>query len=321
MRQVLLPNGRVTTELGFGCAFSDSTREPDALRLLDAAYDAGIRHFDVAPFYLDGRAEVYLGKFLKRHKDVTVATKYGLVPPSQRAVHVRLARAVLGPALRTIRKSEAGSEDKSFYTGATGKARFTGNDARRSFERSLRLLGLEAVDMYLMHSPVQADLEGKGLLDFLERQAVERRIGATGYAGSAEDAATLYRSYTPFCKVVQFNWSAFSPDISFDDALAIHFWVFTASLQKLHRIFAENRDVCREWSEYSNIDLSDFRNLTAVLLKTSLVNNPAGITLFISSNPANIANNVRIAEDNQLVECAIRFREMARSRSLPNFRY
>ena len=39
-----------------------------SLRLLEAAYDAGIRHFDVAPMYGYGEAESCLGEFRARHQ-------------------------------------------------------------------------------------------------------------------------------------------------------------------------------------------------------------------------------------------------------------
>ena len=53
----------------------------ESLRLLEAAFDAGIRHFDVAPMYGYGEAEGCLGEFLQRHRaDVTVTTKYGIPP-------------------------------------------------------------------------------------------------------------------------------------------------------------------------------------------------------------------------------------------------
>src|SRR5215471_17656300 len=103
--QLILPTGRRTTRLGFGCAFSRSVSKSDAARCLDAAFDAGIRHFDVAPSYADGAAEGYLGNFLKRHNArMTVTTKYGILAPVMRPFYVKVARIVLGPILRAVRR-------------------------------------------------------------------------------------------------------------------------------------------------------------------------------------------------------------------------
>ena len=61
--------GVVTSAVGFGCA--GLFRIPQRSRrreVLEAAYDVGIRHFDVAPMYGLGLAEAELGSFLKRRR-------------------------------------------------------------------------------------------------------------------------------------------------------------------------------------------------------------------------------------------------------------
>src|SRR5437016_2448623 len=72
-----------TSVLGYGTAhFGLSLGETDRQRLLAAALDAGIAHFDTAPLYGDGTAEESLGRFLaKRRDEVSVTTKVGLLPP------------------------------------------------------------------------------------------------------------------------------------------------------------------------------------------------------------------------------------------------
>jgi D-threo-aldose 1-dehydrogenase len=57
-----------------------SVSDEDAQKLLTAAWDAGIRYFDTAPFYGSGRAEERLGRFLSHRGDaVIVSTKVGRV--------------------------------------------------------------------------------------------------------------------------------------------------------------------------------------------------------------------------------------------------
>src|SRR5690349_10156669 len=71
-----------TTRLGFGCG--SLFRIPSRARrvqLLGAAYEAGIRHFDVAPMYGLGRAEAELGAFARaRRSELTITTKFGIDP-------------------------------------------------------------------------------------------------------------------------------------------------------------------------------------------------------------------------------------------------
>lgn len=56
--------------------------EEVSLKILQSAYDSGVRHFDTAPSYGDGHAEAILEKFLKScsaPSNVTVTSKYGIV--------------------------------------------------------------------------------------------------------------------------------------------------------------------------------------------------------------------------------------------------
>src|ERR1700722_15245385 len=92
-------SGIRATPLGFGCATLFRASDPaQRARLLHAAYDAGIRHFDVAPMYGLGRAEPELGSFTRaRRSEVTIATKFGIRPT--------LAARVLAHAQRPIRRT------------------------------------------------------------------------------------------------------------------------------------------------------------------------------------------------------------------------
>ncbi|WP_433964054.1 aldo/keto reductase [Tunturiibacter gelidiferens] len=78
--------GRTTTRLGFGCSsLMGAMGRRASLAILESAYDAGIRHFDVAPMYGYGEAEGCLGEFLQRHRhQITVTTKYGIPPQKNR---------------------------------------------------------------------------------------------------------------------------------------------------------------------------------------------------------------------------------------------
>ncbi|HKO19656.1 MAG TPA: aldo/keto reductase, partial [Acidobacteriaceae bacterium] len=85
--------GRTTTQLGYGCSsLMGAMGRAESLAILEAAFDAGIRHFDVAPMYGYGQAESVFGEFLVGHRgEVTVTTKYG-IPPAKRQGLVSLAR-------------------------------------------------------------------------------------------------------------------------------------------------------------------------------------------------------------------------------------
>ncbi|MEZ5662147.1 MAG: aldo/keto reductase [Burkholderiaceae bacterium] len=83
--------------IGLGCmnichAYGAPASEADAARLLLAALDAGVTHFDTAALYGFGVSETLVGKYLSRHRDrFTLASKCGMTGvPNAEGVKVRV---------------------------------------------------------------------------------------------------------------------------------------------------------------------------------------------------------------------------------------
>src|SRR4051812_24831385 len=97
-----LPHGLFPTSgTGVGCGHVTAgwSRDRDA-RIIHAAYEAGARHFDLAPSYGLGTAEDVLGHALKGRRDrVTIASKVGL-PRAERSRPLLVARALAAPFRR-----------------------------------------------------------------------------------------------------------------------------------------------------------------------------------------------------------------------------
>jgi D-threo-aldose 1-dehydrogenase len=311
--EVILPTGCRTTRLGFGCAFPGSVNKNDAARYLDAAFDAGIRHFDVAPSYADGAAEGYLGNVLKRYNGrVTVTTKYGILPPVMRPAHIRVALKVLGPALRTLRRVPAVASGLSRSASAmkvSSKAAFSVAQAKLSLARSLAELQLDMVDMFLMHAPGVSDLSDD-LLEFLKDCVASKRVSAFGIGGDASRALDLYQKRRPFCDVMQFDWTVFSPKSDYPGSFRIHYWVFSRQLRDVHQALMDRPDIRKRWSAETDLNLADIGTLADVMLKGALTRHPDGIVLFTSSKPDNIVRNVSIAENTRFEKNALRFCEL-----------
>ncbi|WP_211461636.1 aldo/keto reductase [Collimonas silvisoli] len=69
-------------EIGLGCwqlggGWGNSWDNDIAQKILESAYRAGVRFIDTADVYGEGASELSVGEFLRRHDDVTVATKLG----------------------------------------------------------------------------------------------------------------------------------------------------------------------------------------------------------------------------------------------------
>ncbi len=73
------------SELSFGVSslgnLYRAVSDEEAVDVLDAVWNAGIRYMDVAPYYGFGLAETRLGQYLqgKRHEDFVVSTKVGRI--------------------------------------------------------------------------------------------------------------------------------------------------------------------------------------------------------------------------------------------------
>ncbi|GII55810.1 oxidoreductase [Planotetraspora thailandica] len=157
------------TPYGFGSApignLFAALSDEEAHAAVDAAWDAGIRYFDTAPHYGLGLSERRLGAALRDRprEEYVVSTKVGrLLVPS----------------------SDGGRDDQGFDVPATHKRvwDFSRDGVRRSLEESLERLGVDSVDIALIHDPdthyKEALSEAYPALAELRAEGVVKAIGA-----------------------------------------------------------------------------------------------------------------------------------------------
>ncbi|MER7482551.1 aldo/keto reductase [Streptomyces sp. NPDC126510] len=159
------------TELSFGAAGIGNLFRPiadeAACAAVDAAWDAGIRTFDTAPHYGLGLSERRLGAALRdRPRDTyTVSTKVG---------------RLLEPNPQGGRGDDLAN---GFAVSDTHRRvwDFSADGVLRSLEASLQRLGLDRVDVALLHDPDDhADQALREAYPALERLRDEGVIGAIG---------------------------------------------------------------------------------------------------------------------------------------------
>jgi D-threo-aldose 1-dehydrogenase len=298
----LADTNRHTTRLGFGCgSIMGATGRRDSLKLLETAYDAGIRHFDVAPRYGYGEAESCLGDFLEHHRrQITVTTKYGIAPPKKTAI-VKLGRSIAGPILKQLPSLKPRlAKAANAATRNPERPSFTAAQAKASLDRSLTALRTDHIDLWLLHEATASDLQDDTLLSLLEAEVQKGTIGAFGIGSSADKIPALLASHPAYCHTLQYEWSVLDAPILPSAPFRIHHGALTGNFRGLHAALIKNQPLCQRWSASTNTDLSNAEALAHLMLKASLVMNPASIVLFSSKDPAHIHANVNTAADSSL---------------------
>ncbi len=200
VRSVRIPGtSLVCSRLGFGTAslhhLSSSSQQ---LRLLSAAVEHGLTHFDTAPMYGEGMAERALGRFLsggKRGK-VTTATKIGF--PAY-------GIAASFPPWMYLTKATRAVVNRFWKFGRPQRIRaLDQQDVESSFTRSLRNLCAESVDILFVHEPSPSEIEPIArLAAWLHRQKECGRARHLGLAGNATGCLAVYSQLPGLFDILQ----------------------------------------------------------------------------------------------------------------------
>jgi D-threo-aldose 1-dehydrogenase len=292
--------GVATSVVGFGCAGLFRIPQLKTRRMvLDAAYDAGIRHFDVAPMYGLGLAEAELAPFLRgRRADVTVTTKFGIEP----TILAKGIARVQKPVRAFLAKRPAVSEElktagKGPRSGAVGRLLYASpgyhrQSARTSLDRSLKELKTDYIDVFLLHDPVGNLITGiPDLKEYLDEQCRLGRIRCWGVTGESSGLPPLVqRLGQPV--VVQFKDDIFDspvPEGQLSGGAKITYGSLAHALPLLRRYLAQSPDTVRAWSERLGADLAEQSSLPKMLLSAALRRNVAGPVLFSTTRPQRAA--------------------------------
>ncbi|GAW22638.1 hypothetical protein ANO14919_121800 [Xylariales sp. No.14919] len=164
--------------MGFSVGYGAAENDEDRFKLLDRAWELGCRNWDTADSY--GDSEETIGKWFKLHPerraDIFLATKFGL-------------------------KYEAGN-----YTVDSSP-----EYCRQRVENSLKLLGVDKIDLYYMHR-ANPEIPIEKTMGALKELVNEGKIK---YIGLSEvSSATLRRAHAVHpVHAVQFEYNPWTLDI------------------------------------------------------------------------------------------------------------
>ena len=150
--------------------FGQGLDDDQALRLMDAAWEFGIRHFDTADAYGGGRSELAIGRWIQSRGVTPLLTT------------------------KTFNPMQAGAD-----------CGLRPERIARQLQSSLERLGVAKVDLYLAHEfdPEVAMSESFGVLDEACTSGLIRAYGVSNF--SAQQLAASLAAGTP--QVIQNNYS------------------------------------------------------------------------------------------------------------------
>jgi D-threo-aldose 1-dehydrogenase len=308
IKRIQLPNGRHTTNLGFGCA--GLLRLPTARRreyLLKTVVEEGITHFDVARMYGLGEAEGILGAFLKSYRDqMTVATKFGLpyATPARFSLNIQsIARWILGfsPSLKSTIRKLAFKTVPSSHQPASGN-NYSIDEMEKSLEMSLRQLQMDRVDLLFLHAPGINDFIPENMSEVLQQKKISGKIGAFGISGYRTELEYFLKTRPDICgDAIQYHYPILEKGSA--SHLLRHpftgvFGVIDGTHRQLYEYLSENRSFTNSWSDHLGIELKNRENVGIIILAIALTLNPQGIVLFFTSNPQRLRHIVRQLTNN-----------------------
>lgn len=172
----------VRSRLGFGCAsVMGKVSKQEGLRAMHLAHEQGIQHFDIARSYGFGSAESVLGEFMRgRRAQVSVTTKFGVVAP-----HLSWKTRTLMPVARFVAEQVPAVANRLRKRSGQVLAQkcFDLQYAQACLEHSLRELGTDHVDIYLLHEPPELpDAQRHDLAGFMRRLVQAGKVRHWGVA-------------------------------------------------------------------------------------------------------------------------------------------
>jgi D-threo-aldose 1-dehydrogenase len=292
----------LTNPLGYGCSsLMGRMSESDSLRILECAYEHGIRHFDVARSYGYGEAERVLGKFLKgRRHLVTVTTKVGLVPPKPfpgMSLARTTARAMVAcaPALKSIfNRGVAGMVKKEPVSPALIQA---------SLQTSLRQLGTEYVDILLLHECTAEELGDERILETLEGLVGSGTIRTFGIGSDLPKVKGLLDARRAYLRVLQLENNPLVLSLQRFDLRDINQIITHRAVgevfKRTNESLRSSPEMTRKWGDALGLNAADTPTLSALFLAYAIHNNPRGRVLFSTRSEHHLARNAKILQEKE----------------------
>lgn len=281
------------SQLGFGTASLASLDDRRAVwKLLDAALECGITHFDTARLYGDGTMERMLRPFVRSNREnITIASKFGL--PGRWSGPIP---SLLLPTARRWVKRISRHRRETLSQKAVGFdppiPRLTVEAMQRSLRITLRELGTDSLDLFLMHE-ARPEQVSKDLLIALDSEKEKGLIKAYGSGGEWENTMSQTTLPWPSPPVLQAPVSLAladnQPECLLQAPTIIHS-VFRG-MGYLEGVMARERDI----ADFPGDQFSGGATLSEIFLRWALNRYPNSRVLIGARSISRIRANAAIA--------------------------
>lgn len=177
--------------LGLGCSRLGSVggaSTDEASNLLRAALTQGVRVFDTSNIYGQGDSERLIGEAIRQHEGCLVISKAGKYV----AWHRRGLLPLKGLIRATVRRSAGTRQRVSAARSKPMPTRWDADHLSASLEGSLRRLGREHIDIFMLHSPTAEIIRAGEAVGALYEARSAGKIGLVGV--SVDDVETALAS-------------------------------------------------------------------------------------------------------------------------------
>lgn len=289
--------GRMVTEIGLGTwqlgtKWGDPFNHQEAMRILEATYDSGVNFIDTADIYNDGNSEKTIGELLKKYPDhFYVVTKCG------RGLNPHVAEG------------------------------YTPEAMERFVDGSLKRLGLERLDLVLLHCPPSPVYENDALFAGMDRLKEKGKIADYGVSIEKVSEGLKAMEYNISAIEVIFNMFRLKPaEELFPQAKAHDIGIitrvplasglltgkFTASTTfgpNDHRSYNRNGESFDKGETFSGVDydlglkavaelkeLFHTDNLSPYALRWVLMNDAVSVVIPGASKASQLVSNIQAAQ-------------------------
>ena len=191
MQKTIFPD----MSLGFGtgrlCSLNGGLSVANSTRLIQFAFEHGVRFVDTAPSYGQGQAELAIGRLPAATRDQLILCSKAGYQYGRKAALINLAKPLIRPALKSLARLRS--------TAASARDQMNGAEAfhltiepgliSASLDHSLRRLRRAQLDILLLHDPDHRSLDNRFNFDTLKKLVDQGRIRAWGVSTTDAEIA------------------------------------------------------------------------------------------------------------------------------------